>query len=99
MLLKDSNGGDTTSFVKNGEWDLIGWKSFFLGKYIWEAASMKELIVKIIVYKSFLSLEFQLFLSTSKFPVLGLPGVKNIATYEYGSYVDITFTIHIRWAV
>ena len=58
---------------------------------------MKELNVKIIVYKSFLSLEFQLFLSTSKFPVLGLPGVKNIATYEYGSYVDITFTIHIRW--
>ena len=24
LLLKDANGGDTTSFVKNGEWDLIG---------------------------------------------------------------------------
>ena len=30
LLLKDSNGGDTTSFVKNGEWDLIGWISVFL---------------------------------------------------------------------
>ena len=24
LLLKDADGGDTTSFVKNGEWDLIG---------------------------------------------------------------------------
>ena len=24
LLLKDAGGGDTTSFVKNGEWDLIG---------------------------------------------------------------------------
>ena len=24
LLLKDASGGDTTSFVKNGEWDLIG---------------------------------------------------------------------------
>ena len=28
LLLKDASGGDTTSFVKNGEWDLIG--AFFI---------------------------------------------------------------------
>ena len=107
LLLKDASGGDTTSFVKNGEWDLIG---------SYQACDYQTF--EILLLKSHIFLEdyeniILTMKSTSFAPhrilkcisgiyccqfVLssGLPGLKNIATYEYGSYVDITFTIHIR---
>ena len=121
LLLKDANGGDTTSFVKNGEWDLIGFYND--ASYNGNECMMAMIIIITIQYKTIGKYDAECFvnmwtilqitctlktcpeikrcyeLQKTCFPLSGLPGVKNIATYEYGSYVDITFTIHIRWGI
>lgn len=87
LQLQDETGGDISSFVTNGEWDLLGLFAF----KIFLACETCFFELKQIMQ----CFEFNKLFS---FPFLGVPGKRNEIYYNCcpEPYVDVTFAIIIR---
>ena len=96
MKLNSAEGGDLSTFIPNGEWEVIG--KFYKIKSFNVLLYLNSTVESFLIFKNFFKVSCQLCDANNNKHFPGVPAKRNEVIYECcpEPYLDITFTIKIR---